>query len=229
MSMLITQPDHATLARRIVEHWVADGFPTAPRRQSIVRAVGEHDDGWIEVDASPLVDETTGQILDFVTAPVWVRQGIWPRGVERLAADPWAAALVAEHAIVIYARFAGDAEWAAFFGTMRAARARHLREAGLTEGDLARDYFFLRIADLASLAFCNGWTEEQRHEAYAIRLDGSRLLITPDPFGGRAIAIDVPARELPNRPAWSGRDAARAFREARRTIVSGEVVGCARR
>ena len=54
--LLITQPDHAALAARVMQHWVADGLPTHPLRSSIFHAIAQHDNGWQEVDASPLVD-----------------------------------------------------------------------------------------------------------------------------------------------------------------------------
>ena len=49
---LITQPDHAALAGRVMGEWRAGGLPTHPRRESILRAVAAHDDGWLEVDAA---------------------------------------------------------------------------------------------------------------------------------------------------------------------------------
>ena len=53
---LITQPDHAALARRIMDRWIADDLPASPRRASILRAIEEHDHGWLDVDAAPIVD-----------------------------------------------------------------------------------------------------------------------------------------------------------------------------
>ena len=106
--LLITQPDHAALAGRIMECWAADAFAAAPRRTEILLAIAEHDNGWREVDGAPLVDAATGRVLDFIHAPDAVRQGVWPRGVERLAHAPYAAALVAQHALEIYARYRTD-------------------------------------------------------------------------------------------------------------------------
>ena len=67
--LLITQPDHAALAGRIMDVWATRGLRDAPQRASILRAVSEHDVGWREVDSAPLVDEANGQILDFISAP----------------------------------------------------------------------------------------------------------------------------------------------------------------
>jgi len=91
---------------------------------------------------------------------------------------------------------------------------------------LLRDYFFVRAGDLASLTFCNGWTDVQTDDAgYAIRLDGTRLTITPDPFEGREVALEVTARELPNRPFRSASEAERAFTAAREVVVKGVASG----
>src|SRR5688500_19092608 len=96
---LITQADHAALSRRIMEHWL----PLAhhARRPSILEAVGEHDNGWRELDQNPAIDRT-GRVVDFVNAPSPAKQAVWPRGAARLAGDPWTAALVAQHAMAGY-------------------------------------------------------------------------------------------------------------------------------
>jgi hypothetical protein len=197
-----------------------------PRRASILRAVGEHDNGWREVDGSPIVDAASGRMLDFVNAPPDVRRAIWPRGVERLSADPWAAALVAQHAIHVYRHYRDDEEWSAFFAELEAARDRHVRRApSLKLDDLVADYFFVRMGDLLSLTFCNGWTEAPDELGYAIRCEARRVTVTPDPFTGADISFEVPARELPNREFTSTEEAAEAFGSAPVTSLAGVVSG----
>jgi hypothetical protein len=200
------------------------GFATTERRDSILHAIEEHDNGWREVDASPLVDED-GRLLDFVSAPAAVRQAIWPRGAKRLAADPIAAALVAHHAVIIYARFRGDRAWAGFFGDMERIRDRFLAEADLGAHALARDYFFVRIADLMSLAFCTGLREPQTIEDHVIRLVGDTLIVTPDPFAGATVPIEVPARRLHAAVFASREEAVRAFDEAAPVTITGTARG----
>jgi hypothetical protein len=92
--------------------------------------------------------------------------------------------------------------------------------------DLLADYVFVRIGDLASLTFCNGWAEQKVDDvSYAIRYDGTRLTITPDPFEGRQIAIEVGARELPKRPFGSSSEAKAAFESGREVTVAGTALG----
>src|SRR5262245_9095214 len=126
--MLIAQPDHAALAARIMSAWRADGLPASSRREVILFATHHHDDGWLDVDATPLVS-AAGELLDFVNAPEPVRLGLWPRAVERLEATPYAAALVAQHALHIYESYRAKGQASGFFAEMESLRERHLANA----------------------------------------------------------------------------------------------------
>jgi hypothetical protein len=226
--LLITQPDHAALAGRVMREWERDGWTRSARRDDILRAVAEHDNGWREVDRSPVRRESDGRPLDFVEAPDEIRQGVWPRGVERLADTPYSAALVAQHAVHVYSRYRGHADWTRFFSGMESLRDSHLaRVPDATLDELLRDYLPVRIGDLISLVFCNLWKEPQREGEYEIALDGDRVVIAPDPFGGRTIPLEIEARELPDRPLISDAEARRAFDAAPRRLISGAALGAA--
>ena len=217
---LITQPDHARLALRIMQQCAP--LRSHPRGNAILFAIREHDNGWTELDAAPMVDSSTGRIADFITAPVDVRQQVWPRGVERIH-EPWAAALVAQHALTIYERYRADDEWSRFFATMESMRDERFSEGGGSLDDLASDYAFVRLGDLISLAFCTGWTDEQRFGGWAVQRFDSRVMVTPDLFGGRTIPFEITARELPNRPFTADADLRDALRTAKLTFLRGEV------
>ena len=221
-SLLITQPDHAALAARIMERWQADGFPVNPRRGEILRAVAEHDNGWIEFDAKPMLG-ADGAVLDFSTVDGEVKRNVWPRAIARLARHPYAAALVAHHAAHVYRRYRTDGEWVDFFIAMETARRAYLGIAGVAMDTMLGDYLFLRMGDLMSLAFCNAWTDIQKDDTgsvYAMRLDGDRLLVTPDPFGGTVVDLAIEGRES----GTTGDDAA-AWAAARRLTITGTATG----
>ena len=78
---LITQPDHAALARRIMEHW--SSLAKARGGATSCTAIEHHDRGWAEPDAALTVDPATATIRDFVSVPAAVRQSVWPRSVGR--------------------------------------------------------------------------------------------------------------------------------------------------
>jgi hypothetical protein len=215
---LITQPDHAALAGRIMAHWA--GLDSHPHHDSIFIAISEHDNGWREPDAAPSIDATTSRIHDFMTAPAAVRQGVWPRAVERLSHDPWAAALVAQHAVTVYDRFRSDREWADFFREMEAMRDRLVASTALTREQLDADYPFVRIGDLISLVYCNKWREETYRE-WTFRFDRDVVTVTPDPFGGREIPFEIAAIELPDRKFASDDDLRTSLADAPRVLLTG--------
>ena len=223
---LIQQTDHAALAARIIAAWRDGGFPAAPRRDVILLAIRRHDDGWIDRDRSPIVDAATGELLDYVHAPDEVRRAIWPDGVQRLGGEPYAAALVAQHALHLFDKYRDEPDWQPFFAAMTDARdSRIARLAPLTAADVQADYFFLRMADLLSLQFCDDWRDAQRHGAYTSRWDGRRLVVSPDPFGGCELRLEVSARQLPNRRYEDAADAARAWSTAPSVMLGGVLSG----
>jgi hypothetical protein len=226
---LISQPAHAALAARIMRHWQEDLFPESPRKASILRAIEQHDNGWDELDEALVVDEATGQLLDFIALPDALKRQTSSRGIERLASDPYAAALVAQHRLHVYRRYAEDPAWRTFFGDVTAARDAYLLAAGPAPlGQLLSDYTFVRAGDLASLAFCNNWTDVDADGCgYAMRLDGTSMFVAPDPFGGRTIEIAIDAREIGTQAFASAADARRVVASAPIVRLTGLVSGAA--
>ncbi len=192
---LISQPAHAALARRLMELWPSLG--KSERRRDVLTAIEHHDRGWAESDEALTVDPDSGRIRDFLHVPAAVRQGVWPVSVARLTAAPWAAALVAHHAVTVYDRFRQEAEWREFFTSMTALRDEHLARSGGDQKTLVRDYVYLRLGDLLSLAFCTGQTTTETLGPWTIRLDGARLQVTPNPFV-MDVTFAIEAREIPD-------------------------------
>ena len=219
---LITQPDHAALARRIMEH--SRPLRDAARRESIRLAIGEHDNGWREVDDAPSADAATGRVLDFITLPLGERQGVWPRGIGRLAGrDRWAAALVAHHAAFVYDRFRPDSAWTRFFSDMEAARAEHVAASGLGLDQLLQDYVHLRLGDLISLVFCTRTSDTVVHDGWSIRLESDRVLVTPDLFDGEDVGFTIEAREIAEMPYRGDTALREAVQAARSVTLKGSV------
>jgi hypothetical protein len=224
-ALLITQPDHAAVSAAIMRQWVAGGLQQSPRRAEILLAIGQHDNGWAEVDAAPVLDGS-GRILDFVHAPEEMRHDVWRRGVARLEGEPYAAALVAQHALHVYRRMRQQAGWAGFFADLTAARDRHLRTAHETVDTLRREYVFLRLGDLASLTFCGVETAGQANEmGYDIVLREMRLVVTPDPFAGTRVPLEVQGRAIASTTFASAADASAAWEAAPIRTLAGVAQG----
>ena len=191
----ITQPDHARLARRVMEYCAA--LRDEPRRGAILQAIQRHDDGWQAEDEAPQIDSESGEVLDFIHAPLQVRQGVWPRSVAKLDDEPWAAALVAYHAAFVYSRYRADPSWSPFFARMEALRNELIDRSGLTLAALESDYAYLRLADLLSLVFCTGSSERIEFAPWSIQASPGGVIITPDPFAGVTVPLEIEARTLP--------------------------------
>jgi hypothetical protein len=229
-ALLITQPAHAALAGRIMTVWKDRNFDNHPRRESVLLAVSEHDNGWREVDAAPVLDPSNGRMLDFINVPAETRRAIWPRGVRRLDSDPWAAALVAQHALHVYRHYREDSDWKSFFSELESLRDQYVERAAEATGldDLVADYFFVRMGDLLSLTFCNAWAEAPDELGFTIRCEQELLTVAPDPFEGSELALEVSARRLSNEKFGTTGDAARAFRSAAAFAYRGCVRGAPR-
>lgn len=220
--LLITQPDHAHLSGRIMSR--AAALADHPRRDTILLAVTEHDAGWAVEDRNPHVDPELGTVLDFVHAASDVRQAVWPRGVASLAErDAWAAALVAQHALTVYARLRDSGEWRNFFGRMTALRDELVLRTGGTLDDLEADYVYVRLGDLISLSFCTGSADFSHFGEWHVTRRDNRVTVAPDPFAGVQIPVSVSAMEIPARKYRSDDELHAALRSSRTITVHGSV------
>jgi hypothetical protein len=250
--LLITQPDHAALAGRIMSAWRGDGFPDRPTRARVLDATARHDIGWTAEDAAPGVNPD-GDPYDFVSAPLDVRQRLWPRALDLLAADDlYVAALVAQHAITVYRRYSSDPAWRGFFTLLEQRRddlfadsaerapaasvaasaatagaAPHTQPAPASFSTFLLDYTIVGLGDMFSLIFCNGWREPYLIEGYHAILRDDRLTIAPDPFEGATVALDVAARRIPVRPYASDQDLRDTLAQAPTVRLSGLATGAA--
>lgn len=220
----IQQVDHAAMAAEIMAQW--DALLAHPRREPILFAVRHHDNGWVEEDAATHVDPS-GEPLDFISVPVPVKHRIWPRAVARHErAHPYEAALIAQHALTVHGQQRMDGAWRPFFDTMEGLRSHLLdRCGGWANTALDEDYPFVQLGDQLSLIFCNGWSAPfPRHGGRSV-LKGTTLETTPDPFGGRSIAVHVSARRIAARPYDSPADLRATLESTPAERLTGTVRG----
>jgi hypothetical protein len=153
-----------------------------------------------------------------------VRQGVWPRAIDRLAVeDYYVAALVAQHALTVYRRYSGDPDWQPFFQQMELRRDDLVAPDALPT--FLQDYTIVGVGDLFSLIFCTGWREPYLMESYQAILHGDCLRIAPDPFEGATVPLDVEARRIPARVYTSDADLRATLTEAPIVRLSGTAAG----
>ena len=232
----ITQPDHARLAGELMALWRTDGLPDHPRREEILLAIREHDNGWRETDAAPHLDRERRRPHDFVSLPLPERLAVWPRAVGRYAERcPYAALLIAHHALALYGDHRGEEDFEELFEVVEPQHEWLLEVTGLDEKEVEQDYAFLAFADRASLAVCNRWPEgfsrqmpdgtvEGRFDPGTSEGEAETLHLDPFPLAGRT-SFRVPYRYLPAREYTGDADLAVELATARwreaRVRVSG--------
>lgn len=216
--LLITQADHARLAADLLGLVRIPELVGHPRRDELLRAVADHDNGWWESDAAPRVD-SDGRPVDFLNVAREERFEIWQRGVERFSEKaPYRSALVAAHALRLFASRRDDPDWSEFLEQLEARRDELIEAAGVSLEELADDDRWTELADDLSLALCladarladaPGWRAaiDPADEPLNLRLD-------PFPFAG-ATRLELRGRRVPARHWESDSALALALANAR--------------
>ncbi|HEV8577995.1 MAG TPA: DUF3891 family protein [Thermoanaerobaculia bacterium] len=195
----ITQPDHAHFSGELLSLWRAGGLAAHPRRDDLIFAAREHDNGWREADAAPRWDADRGRPHDFLTLPREDRIEIWQRGACRFAAErPYAALLITRHAVNLFGSRRREEGWSSFVAFLDDFAHGLLEETGVTRQALEDDYRLIDLADQISLAACSNWQEPV--ERYGIRIEprNGEIALDPCPLAG-ATSFKVPCRRIPRR------------------------------
>ena len=195
----ITQPDHAHFSAELLSLWRTDGLPAHPRRDDVIFAAREHDNGWREADAAPRWDAERGRPHDFLSLPREERIEIWERGTSRYAAArPYAALLITRHALNLFQNRREEETWAAFVAFLTDLEQSLREETGVPREELEADYRFVDLADQISLAACNGWREPVERRGVRIAGSDDAVRLAPFPLAG-ATTFRVPCRRIPQR------------------------------
>lgn len=106
--LLVRQRDHAASSTAMAEAWCRPEALAVPIWQRFIEAVRHHDDGWIESEKIPSLDED-GRPLDFKAIPTPHHVTVWRRGIDLAGRnDAYAALLIAQHARWLYTHFGKD-------------------------------------------------------------------------------------------------------------------------
>jgi hypothetical protein len=203
--LLVTQPDHAHLSGELLSLWRAGGLADHPRRDDLLFAAREHDNGWREADAAPRWDAGRGRPHDFMTLPRQDRIEIWERGTCRFAAErPYAALLITRHALNLFGGRRGEEGWDTLLDFLEDFERSLLEETGVERQELEGDYPLIDLADLISLTACTQRREPvERHGVRIVPAPGAlgsdtEIRLAPFPLAG-ATTFRVPCRRIPLR------------------------------
>ena len=99
--LLITQQEHAALAAKLAAVWGNEKFVRPQRRESVLTAIGMHDDGWREIDEQLPLDSSR-RPLEVLDAPPLIAMRAWSTSADRAAAaDAYAGLLVSLHGLAL--------------------------------------------------------------------------------------------------------------------------------
>jgi hypothetical protein len=227
---LVTQPDHARFAAELVSLWREDDLPRHPRRDDLLFAVREHDNGWREADAAPSWSSAAGRPHDFLSLPDAERLEVWRRGTARYAAQrPYAALLVTLHALALFSGRRGDPAWDPLLDELGERRDELVAAAAVPLAEAVADFRHLAFADAAALAvatrdeaaFEHRWGDGPRRGRFEAATE--TLYLEPFPLAG-ATTLRLPARWIAKRLYDGDADLGGALAEARwgeaRVLVS---------
>ena len=187
---VVTQSDHAHLSAAVLRLWHADDLPDHPRRDDLIFAAREHDNGWREHDTVPGVADD-GQPIGFRHVSAADRRAIWQRGILRHRIDrPYAALLILEHACQLLAPARPRPDWQETFRAWDALRDDLLAETGVSPDTLAADYRWVAWTDTVSLALAERWREP---------MTAGGLTLTPVPMTAPDAADTLALEPFPLR------------------------------
>jgi hypothetical protein len=216
---LVCQSDHARLAADLLALFRLPELAAHPRREALLRAVADHDNGWWEVDAAPRIDPATGAPVDFLGIPDGLRREIWERGIGRFAGeDPGRAAQVAAHFLRLFGGRAGDPGWAALLERERARLVELAGRAERSAGEIAADDRWVELADQLSLAACSGSERALAVPPWRSRVEatpaGIELRVDPFPLAGTTV-LALRERRIADRSYGGDAELAMALAAAR--------------
>jgi hypothetical protein len=213
--LLVTQNDHAHFSGELLSLWRHDDLPRNPRRDDIVFAARQHDNGWREADAAPRVDPSSGEPYDFLGLPAADRIEIWRRGVRRYRGDrPYAALLIHQHAIELHRSFGAGDEYAELLDEVRASRDELMAATGADESAVAADYPLVQVTDLLSLQACRCFSTPRERDGRRSWLEDDDLVVEPFPLAG-ATRFRIPCRRIERRRYTGDADLVAALAQAR--------------
>ena len=223
--LLVTQNDHAHFSGELLSLWRDDDLQRNPRRDDIVFAARQHDNGWREADAAPRVDPATGEPYDFLGLPAADRIEIWRRGVRRYRDErPYAALLIHQHAIELHRSFGPGDEYAELLAEVSASRNDLLASTGAGESEVASDYPLVQLTDLLSLQACRCFSNPRERDGRRSWLERGELVIDPFPLAG-ATRFGIPCRRIEHRRYARDADLGATLAEARWDAIEVRVRG----
>lgn len=220
------QTSHAHMAAGFIRHWGNRDFAPLPLFDLTLLATSQHDNGWHEWEAAPLL-RFDGVPMDFINwGDAFGKLALWRRGIARSwAQHPCIGVLVGQHARLLYTEFPNDelpadvqAETNAFNAAQDAAlndaRALFTDDAEITRWlapeSVEAHARLLQFGDFASLQVSMPWANRRvlrrcplddrgGFTEIVMEFDNREITFDPWPYSVDAFEVAIHGRVLDQR------------------------------
>lgn len=237
---MVKQHEHGRLAGEFAGRFREEQVPKSSRKKEVLRAVSNHDRGWIDLDETPFWNDAAGAPYSFIDFPVVPKLTFYKRGLDEIEADtPYGALLCSLHFERLIEVSGEDSpELTAYLKDEEERRARIHRDLErsqpIGEAELYYDARLLQFCDDLSLYLAlnePGSPKSKEHPWWKDGFSGSEdftftsgraitaewqdestLMLDPFPFTGD-VEVCFPLRRV-NRQEAVSKGIARAYSEA---------------
>ena len=209
---LVTQPDHGCVAGALARHWGNEDFASPALREPFLFTATHHDDGWHELDDTPMWGEKQQRPAHFLEVPLPLVAAAFTRAIDAVyETSPLAGAIESMHFTGFY-----RSRWGVDDGPHvdhpnvpgiveheEERRARAIRDSWPVDrprADFERDvwhtYEILQVLDLLSLFAC---LVDVSRESTADTQVMARTLFAIDQAPTRRIILRAPRDDVGDR------------------------------
>lgn len=178
--IMTAQHDHAELSGHVARNLKRQFFIKDGYIDDVIKAVYEHDRGWIRMDASPIWNDRTSEPFSFGNYPLYPKLVLYRLGIDEVEQiNPYAALLSSLH-YCSFSVFHGttDKECLGFF-RFESERQTKLRKvlSNISDGVIEAHLQLLQLCDHISLYVAlnhPGVSKEDEHPWYKSGFNGSQ-------------------------------------------------------
>jgi hypothetical protein len=152
--LLFEQHEHARVCGELAKQWRDDYFCGHDKRASVIYAIIEHDNGWIELDQKPLLNKETSLPYSFIDYPLSPKLAAYTTCINRVEKeDDYAALICSLHYTSFFIDYT-NGRGAEFITQERLRQEKLGRRLKINKESLLFHYNLLQFCDNLSLYLC---------------------------------------------------------------------------
>lgn len=152
--LLFEQHEHARVCGEFAEAWKEEYFVGEENKASVIYAIYEHDNGWIELDRYPLLNRKTLVPYSFINYPLGEKLQAYTNGINRVEQqDNYAALICSLHYTSFFEGYT-NGRGEDFLTQERERQEKFRQQLTINNESLLFHYRLLQFCDNLSLYLC---------------------------------------------------------------------------